>query len=85
LRVEVLPSGHSYTWSEHMKPYMEVTCNGRVTVRTTVSYRSDAALKQERFSAKISKNYVALLSVQTAFVHITAVAHSAPQPINRGP
>jgi hypothetical protein len=57
-----------------------------------MSHRSDAALKQEIFSAKFSENLVALLSVRTArftvgtaSVHITAVAHSAPQPINRGP
>jgi hypothetical protein len=48
---------------------MEVTCSGRATVRTTVSYRPAAALKQERFSAKILENSVALLSVRTAQVH----------------
>jgi hypothetical protein len=31
------------------------------------------------------KNYVAQLSVWTASVHIMAVAHLNPQPINRGP
>jgi hypothetical protein len=56
-------------WFGRAKPYMEVTCSGRATVRTTVSYRLDAALKQERFSAKMSKYYVALLSVRTAQVH----------------
>jgi hypothetical protein len=72
-------------WSGRAKPYMEITCSGRVTVRTSVSHRSDAALKQERFTAKFSENLVAQLSVWTTSVHITAVAHSAPQPINRGP
>jgi hypothetical protein len=36
-------------WSGHSKPYMEVTCSRRATVRTTVPHRPDAALKQERF------------------------------------
>jgi hypothetical protein len=35
--------------------YMEITCSERATVRTTGQHRSDAALKQERFSAKFSK------------------------------
>jgi hypothetical protein len=72
-------------WSGRAKPYMEITCNGRATVRTSVSHRPDAGLKQERFLAKFLENPVAQLSVRTASVHITAVAHSAPQPINRGP
>jgi hypothetical protein len=56
-------------WSGRAKPYMEITCSGRATVRITVSHRPDAALKQERFSAKISKILVAQLSVRTAHVH----------------
>jgi hypothetical protein len=32
-------------WSGRAKPYMEVTCSGRATVRTTVPHRSDVALK----------------------------------------
>jgi hypothetical protein len=32
--------------------YMEITHSGRATVRTTVPHRPDAALKQERSSAK---------------------------------
>jgi hypothetical protein len=38
--------------------YLQQTCN-----------RPDAALKQERFSSKFSKNLVAQLSVRTAQVH----------------
>jgi hypothetical protein len=72
-------------WSGRSKPYMEITCNGRATVQTSVSHCPDAGLKQERFSAKFLENPVAQLSVRTAFIHITAVTHSAPQPINRGP
>jgi hypothetical protein len=51
------------------RPYMEITSSGHATVRTTMSHRPDAALKQEIFSAKISKNYVAQLSVRMAQVH----------------
>jgi len=85
------PDGHP-PWSKRAKPYMEITCSGRATVRTTVPHHSDAALQQERFSVKISE----ILShscpsgrlkstVWTASVLITAVAHLNPQPISRGP
>jgi hypothetical protein len=54
-------------------------------VRTMFLYKQD-------FSAKISENPVAQLSVRTAMVHhpddprhILPDAHSDPQPINRGP
>jgi len=68
-------------WSGCAKPYKEITCSGRATVRTSVSHRLDDVLKQERFS----ENPVALLPVLTASVQNTAVAHLNPQPINRGP
>jgi hypothetical protein len=48
------PNGHP-PWSGRAKPYMEITCSGRTTVRTIVPHRPDEALKQERFLAKISK------------------------------
>jgi hypothetical protein len=74
------------------KPYMEITCSGHATVRTTVPHRQDAALKQERFSGKISKILVVQLSVRTAQVHHPDGVRSyyssrpfEPQPINRGP
>jgi hypothetical protein len=76
------------SWSGRTKPYMEITCSGRATVRTTVPHHLDAALKQERFSAKISKILVSQLSVRTAHVHrpdATRIFHSSrpfePQPI----
>jgi hypothetical protein len=62
------PDGHP-PWSGCAKPYMEITCSGRVTVRTTVPYLTDSALKQERFSAKILEILVAQLSVRMAHVH----------------
>jgi hypothetical protein len=72
-------------WSGRAKPYKEITCSRRATVQTSVSHRPDAALKQERFSVKFSENPVAQLFVRMVSVHITAVAHSTPHPINRGP
>jgi hypothetical protein len=56
-------------WSGRAKPYMEITYSGRATVLTIMPHRLDAALKQERFSVKISKFSVAQLSVRTAHVH----------------
>jgi hypothetical protein len=79
-------------WSERAKSYMEITCSGRATVRTTVPHRPNAALKQERFSAKISEilshscpSGRLRFTVWTASIHITTVPHLNPQPINRGP
>jgi len=78
--------------SGRAKPYMEVTCSGRATVRTTLPHRPDMALKQERFSAKILEILVAQLSVRTAHVHrpdgtpiFNYIRPFEPQPINRGP
>jgi hypothetical protein len=56
-------------WSGRAKPYMEITCSGLATVRTSMSHRLDAGLKHKRFSAKFSKNPVAQLSVWTAQIH----------------
>jgi hypothetical protein len=51
------------------KPYIEITCSGRPTVRMSVSHRPDEALKQERFSAKFSENPVAQFFIRMAQVH----------------
>jgi hypothetical protein len=48
---------------------MEITCSEHATVQTIVSHRPDAALKQERFSVKMSEILVAQLSVRTAQAH----------------
>jgi hypothetical protein len=69
------PDSHP-PWFGCAKPYMEITCSGCATVRTTVPHCPDAALKQERFSAKISKFYVAQLSVRTAHVHCLGDVHT---------
>jgi hypothetical protein len=45
--------------------YLQWKCD----LRMTVPHRPDAALKQERFSAKNLKISVAQLSVRTAHVH----------------
>jgi len=70
----------------------EITCSGRATVWITVSHRPDAALKQERFSAKISKFWShscpserPMTTVRMAPSFIKPDAQLSPQPINRGP
>jgi hypothetical protein len=68
------PDGHP-PCSGRAKPYMEITYSGRPTVRTTVSHCPNAALKQERFSTKISKILVAQFSIQTGPIYFTAVAY----------
>jgi hypothetical protein len=62
------PDGHT-PWSGRAKPYMEITCSGRATVRMTVPHCPEVALKQERISAKISKILVAQLSIRKAHRH----------------
>jgi hypothetical protein len=57
------------SWSGSAKSYMEVTCRGRATVRTSVSHPPDSSLKQERFSAEFLENLVVQLSVRMAKVH----------------
>jgi hypothetical protein len=58
-------------WYGRAKPYMEITCSGRTTVQTSVSYSCPSGRLK--------------FTVRTVSVHITVVAHSAAQPINRGP
>jgi hypothetical protein len=72
--------------------YKEITCSGRATVRMTVPHRPDAALKLERFSAKISEFWLyscpfgrPMSTVRMALSFIKPAAHLSPQPINRGP
>jgi len=55
LRVEDQPSGRPSPSPDVGSLSKEITCSGRATVRTTVPHHPDAALKQERFSVKISK------------------------------
>jgi hypothetical protein len=85
LRVEDQPSGWPsplvLTPEALYGNYLQRTCD-----------RPDAALKQERFSTKISKILVAQLSVRTIHVHRTDGARIfycshpfEPQPINKGP
>jgi hypothetical protein len=62
--------------SGRAKPYMEITCSGHATVRMSVSHRSDAALKHERFFVKFLENPVTQLSVRTAQVHRTDDVHA---------
>jgi hypothetical protein len=42
------PDGHP-PWFRRAKPYMEITCSGRATVRTRLSNRKDFQLKSQKF------------------------------------
>jgi hypothetical protein len=72
--------------------YMEITYSELVTVRTTGQHRPDAALKQERFSAKFLEfqSYGCsyrrpMTTVRTTSSFIKPDAHLSCQSINRGP
>jgi hypothetical protein len=72
--------------------YMEITCSGRATVWTTVPHHPDAALKQERSSAKFSEfrshsclSGWTMTTVRTAPSFIKPDAHLNYYPINKGP
>jgi hypothetical protein len=72
--------------------FMEITCSGRATVRTTGHHRLDAALKQERSSAKFSKFWSHSCPAGRPMTtrppgpnFIKPDAHLNCQPINKGP
>jgi len=65
--------------------YMKITCSGRTTVRTSRQHRLDAALKQERSSAKFLEfrshscpSGRPMTTVQTAPNFIKPDAHLSP-------
>jgi hypothetical protein len=51
------------------EPYKEITCSGRATVRTMCHPVRTMSLNRKDFSAEISENLFAQLSVRTAHVH----------------
>jgi hypothetical protein len=51
------------------EPYKEITCSGRATVRTMCHPVRTMSLNMKDFSAGISENLFAQLSVRTAHVH----------------
>jgi len=67
------------------EPYKEITCSGRVTVRTMCHPVRTMSLNRKDFTVKFSENLVAQLSVRTAPRYILPDAHLSPQPINIGP
>jgi hypothetical protein len=69
LGVEELSSGCSSPWSGRAKPYKEITCSGRATVRTMCHPVRTKLLNKKDFLAKFSENLVAQLSFWTAHVH----------------
>jgi len=72
--------------------YMEITCSGHATVRTTMPHHPDAALKQERFSAKFLEfrshscpSGRPMTTIRMGPSFIKSDAHLNSQSINRGP
>jgi hypothetical protein len=51
------------------EPYKEITCSGHATVRTICHLVRTMSLNRKDFSANVSENLVAQLSVRTAHVH----------------
>jgi len=68
-----------------LKPYMEITCSGHATVRKRLSNRKDFQRKSQKFWSHSFSSGQLRFTVWTASVHITAVIHLNPLPINRGP
>jgi hypothetical protein len=71
---------------------IEISCSRRATVWMTVHHRPDAALKQERFSAKVlefqsynCRSGRPMTTIWMAPNFIKPDAHLNCQPINRGP
>jgi len=62
------PDAHP-PWSERSKPYKEITCSGRATVRTMCHPDRTRLLNKKDFPTKFLENLVAQLSVLTAHVH----------------
>jgi hypothetical protein len=56
-----------------------------LTVQTRLSYMKDFQRKSQKFWSHSCPSGRLRFTVRTASVHITAVAHLNPQPINRGP
>jgi hypothetical protein len=56
-----------------------------LTVRTCLLNRKDFQRKSQKIMSHSCLSGRPKFTVRTTSVHITAVAHSAPQPINRGP
>jgi hypothetical protein len=56
-----------------------------LTVRTWLSNRKDFQRKSQKFWSHSCSSERLRFTVQTTSVHITAITHLNPQPINRGP
>jgi hypothetical protein len=85
------PEDHQHG-SEARNLYMEITCSEHATIRMTGHHRPEAALEQERSSAKFSEfrshscpSGRPMTTVGTAPSFIKPHSHLNCQPINRGP
>jgi hypothetical protein len=64
LSLALIPQG-----PDAREPYKEITCSGRATVRTMCHPVRTMSSNRKDFSAEISENLFAQLSVRTAHVH----------------
>jgi hypothetical protein len=78
------PNARSLIWKLLVA---DVRLSGRqcLTVRTRLLNRKDFQQNFWKILSHSCPSRWPRFTFRTAFVHITAVAHSAPQPINRGP
>jgi hypothetical protein len=78
------PDGRSLIWkllAMNMRPSARLC----LTVQTWLSNRKDFQLKSQKLWSHSCPSRRLRFTPRTAFVHITAVAHLNPQPINRRP
>jgi len=71
------PDGHP-PWSGCAKPYMEITCSGRATVRTRLSNRKDFQRKSHNFCFIVFPSRRPMTTVRTSSIFIKAIAHLNP-------
>jgi hypothetical protein len=83
----LLPHGldaQSLTW-KLLAADVQLSERQCLTIRTMFLYRKDFLRNFWKILSHCCPSGRPSFTVLTAFAHITAVAHSAPQPINRGP
>jgi hypothetical protein len=68
------PDGHP-PWSGRTKPYMDITCSRRATVRTRLSNRKDFQRKSQKLWSHRCPSGRPTSTVRTAPTYFTTVAH----------
>jgi hypothetical protein len=68
------PDGHP-PWSERAKPYMEITCSGRATVRTRLSNKKDFQPKSQKFWSHSCLSGRPMSTIRMKPIYFIAVTH----------